>query len=296
MLKRTIFISSPLGISVRNSQLVLTSIDGSDEQANKVPIEDLAHIIIENQRVALTIPAMNQLASSNVGIIVCNEKNMPHLMMNPLECNILQGQRYKTQLEASLPSKKSIWQQIVTAKIKNQSLLLSKYGFEGDVLKPYYSNVKSDDSDNREGIAARVYWQKLFGENYMRSREGGSPNNLLNYGYTILRASTARAIVGAGMLPALGIHHHNRSNAFPLADDLMEPFRPYVDDIAYKLFKSGHNVLDRESKSELINVLYRDTLVNGKTHPLGIALEMICTSTLKVMSGESKRINVPRFS
>ncbi len=296
MLKRTIFLSSPLRVSVRNAQLILAPLDDNGiEPARSVPIEDLAHVVIENQRIAVTIPALNHLADHNVGVIVCDDKYMPHIMMNPLDCNTLQGQRYRNQIEASLPSKKSLWQQIITAKIKNQSLLLKKYGKDGDTLKPYYTNVKSDDSDNREGIAARLYWSMLFGPSYIRSREGASPNDLLNYGYTILRAATARAIVGAGMLPAFGIHHHNRSNAFPLADDLMEPFRSYVDDTVYGLYSSGRSSLDKESKSALIGTLYRDTMVNGKTHPMNIALEMICTSAFKVMSGETKRLNVPLF-
>lgn len=125
---------------------------------------------------------------------------------------------------------------------------------DGDKLKPYYMNVKSADADNREGIAAKIYWIELFGDEFYRSREGSPPNNLLNYGYTILRAAVARAIMGSGLFPALGIFHRNRYNAFPLADDLMEPYRPYVDEIVYRLYTNGHMQLTREVKSELLRI------------------------------------------
>ena len=292
MLKRTIYLSSPLKISVKDEQLLITLRD-NDKPTSTVPIEDLAHVVIENQQVSITIPALNALIRQNVGVIICDDKSMPHILMNPLDSNTLQGQRYRTQLEASLPIKKSIWKQIIVSKIANQSRLLNKLGKDGDILKPYYMNVKSDDSDNREGIAAKLYWQKLLGKGFDRSRNGVPPNNLLNYGYTILRASVARSIVGSGMLPALGIHHRNRSNAFPLADDLMEPFRPFVDEVVINLFTANHSRIDKESKSEIINVLYCDTTVNGKIHPLNIAVTMLCTSVIKMMDGECKSLNLP---
>lgn len=283
MLKRTIVISSPVSISLRYGQLILTQND-KDSPASSVPIEDLATVIIENPQAGVSIPALNELARSNVGVVIC-DKGLPSLMLNVLDSNTLQGQRYRLQLEASLPSKKSIWQQLIIAKIRNQSELLTSLGKDGNCLRPYYKNVKSDDSDNREGVAARLYWSTLFDHNFLRERSGPPPNNLLNYGYTILRAATARAIVGAGMLPALGIHHRNRTNAFPLADDLMEPFRPFVDRIVYGLYVNEQFELDRTNKTKLINILYADTKVGDKLHPLSIALEMLCTSALKVLSG-----------
>ncbi len=293
MLKRTIVITSPVSISLRYGQLILAQKD-EDSPTSSVPIEDLATVIIENPQATVSIPALNELARSNVGVIIC-DKGLPSTMLHALDSNTLQGQRYRQQLEASLPSKKSIWQQLIVAKIRNQSDLLTSLGKDGESLRPYYKNVKSDDSDNREGTAARLYWTTLFDHDFLRERSGPPPNNLLNYGYTILRAATARAIVSAGMLPALGIHHRNRTNAFPLADDLMEPFRPFVDQIVYSLYVNEQFELDRTTKSKLINILYADTKVGDKLHPLSIALEMLCTSALKVLSGESKTIKVPRL-
>lgn len=294
MLKRTIYISSDLKVSVKNTQLILTDKE-SNIEVSKIPVEDMACLIIDNALASITIPAINELTNQNVGILICNAKGMPSAMINPLEANTLQGQRYRIQLEASLPAKKSIWQQLIAAKIKNQSYLLNRLNLDGDILKTYYKNVKSDDSDNREGVAARIYWSMLFGPKFARSREGSPPNNLLNYGYSILRAATARAIVGAGLLPALGIHHRNRSNAYPLADDFMEPFRPFVDYLVYNMVQKDITDVDKRVKAELINVLYVDTIVRNKLHPLSIALEMLCTSAIKIMQGESKSLSIPSF-
>lgn len=295
MLKRTIILSNPLRASTSMGQLVLSAPDDNSALVSKIPIEDLSIVIIENQRVAITIPAINELTSQNVALIICDKHCMPSCIINPLDSNTLQGQRYRTQLEATSPTKKSIWKQIITSKIKNQSQLLNLRNLDGDILRPFYTNVKSDDSDNREGVAAKIYWSKLFGKDFSRSRDGTPPNNLLNYGYSVLRAATARAIVGAGMLPALGIHHHNRSNAFPLADDLMEPFRPFVDSIVADLFANGKSTLNKESKSLLVNALYCDTLIGNKIHPLSVSLTIMCTSMLKVLGGEAKTLRLPHF-
>lgn len=295
MLKRTIFLSTPLNATVHYGQLVISSIDKDESNFSKIPIEDVGNVIIDNQRVKISIPALNELADHNVGVIICDNKGMPKSMLNPLESNTLQGQRYKIQLEATQPSKKIIWQQLVESKIRNQSELLNRLGKDGSLLKPYYNNVKSGDSDNREGIAARIYWSKLFNGEFTRSRDGFPPNNLLNYGYAILRAATARAIVSAGLLPALGIHHHNRSNAFPLADDFMEPFRPFVDRTVYELYINGVSHLDKGAKSALISLLYCDISIDDKLHPLSVALEMLCTSAIKIMSGEGKKLKAPCF-
>lgn len=292
MLKRTIYISTDLKVSVKNAQLILAD-KSNGVEVSKIPIEDMAFLIIDNKLVNITIPALNELVENNVGVLICNEKGMPNMMVSPLESNTLQGQRYRIQLDATLPAKKSIWQQLITAKIKNQSMLLNYLNLEGDVLKPYYRNVKSGDSDNREGVAARIYWSMLFGKGFIRSRDGLPPNNLLNYGYSILRAATARAIVGAGLLPALGVHHRNRSNAYPLADDFMEPFRPFVDNVVYNMTVNGITELSKGAKAELIQVLYSDTVVGRKMHPLSIALEMLCTSALKIMSGDGKLLSTP---
>ncbi|MDE6267373.1 MAG: type II CRISPR-associated endonuclease Cas1 [Muribaculaceae bacterium] len=290
MLKRTIAITSPCSLTQRNAQLIITSSDGTSKS---VPIEDLSTVIIENQRATISIPAINALTESNVAVILCDNKMMPSSLIFPLEGHTLQGERYRVQLEASLPQKKNIWKQVIESKIRNQAALLNRQGKNGNLLKPYYSSVKSGDSDNREGIAAAAYWKELFGHEFVRTPKGEPPNNLLNYGYAILRAATSRAIVSAGMLPSLGIHHKNKYNPFPLADDLMEPFRPWVDELVFELWNDNQMELTVDVKQKLIQVVYEDAQVSDRRHPLSIALSMLCTSVVQVMKGEAIDLNTP---
>lgn len=178
-------------------------------------------------------------------------------------------------------------------KIRNQAALLNKVGQEGDILKQYYRNVKSGDSDNREGIAARVYFSELFGESFIRDRTLPGINALLNYGYTVLSAATARALVSSGLLPAIGIFHHNRSNAFPLADDIMEPYRPYVDEIVYALSMQGKMELTKDVKADLIQVLYADTQFSKVIRPLSVGLTFTSSSLSKCFAKEQTRLSLP---
>lgn len=292
MLKRTIIITTPCRLGIRNAQLLIENEAGT---VSTVPVEDLGNVIIENQQAYITLPAMNALIGQNVCITICDRKSMPSGMLYPLEGNSLQGERYRLQVEAPLPVKKSLWKQIIESKIKNQSILLDKAGLDSAPLKPYYRNVKSGDSDNREGVAASFYWKELFGHEFLRDRNGTAPNNLLNYGYAILRAATARAIVSAGLLPSLGIYHKSRYNAFPLADDLMEPFRPWVDEIVLSLIQESCHDLTRDAKNRLVNVAYADVCVDGRRHPLSIALSLLCASVVAVMSGEQTKLRTPEL-
>jgi CRISPR-associated protein Cas1 len=197
-------------------------------------------------------------------------------------------------MDATAPTKKNIWKQFVECKIKNQALLLKKVGKNGDTLKQYYMNVKSGDADNREGAAAREYWSRLFDDGFRREREGLPPNNLLNYGYTILRAAVARALVGSGLYPAFGVFHRNRYNAFPLADDVMEPYRPFVDEIVYHLYvDEGISELDNQSKSKLLRVLFSDVKMGKVTRPLENALSLTTASLLKMFKGETDKLSLP---
>ena len=179
------------------------------------------------------------------------------------------------------------------AKIKNQSLLLNKLGLDGDLLKPLYCNVKSGDNDNREGAAAKLYWKLLFDNNFSRNRDGHEPNNLLNYGYTILRAAVSRSLIGSGLLPAFGIFHRNRYNAFPLADDIMEPYRPFVDEIVYQLYHKGKIALDKDVKANILRLLYIDCQFQKICRPLDIALTITSASLVKCLSGKEKKILFP---
>lgn len=292
MLKRTLVFTNPMILKLRNSQLVIAYKDFPSETTT-VPIEDIGCIIIENQQIDITIPLLNALSDSNIQVVFCNDKSMPNSMLLNFDTNVLQGETLRNQMAAGEVLKKQLWKQIVESKIRNQANLLTLLGHNGDVLKQYYQNVKSGDIDNREGIAARLYFRELFGPDFIRDRFKPGINALLNYGYTILRAAVTRSIVGSGLFPAIGIYHHNRSNAFPLADDMMEPYRPYADEIVYNLTMRGLSELTKEVKAELINVLYVDTSFNNITKPLSVGLSLSSASLVKCYAKEASKLSFP---
>ena len=287
--------TTPVSLSLKDQQIVITFKD--NEQVITRPIEDIGFVVIENQMVKATIPLLNALSDNNVSVIFCDNRQMPKSMLMNLEGNTTLQESYRYQLEVTEPTKKRVWKQIIEGKIKNQAALLDIVGQNGDVLRPYYMNVKSGDSDNREGTASRVYWNTLLGRDFRRERNGEPPNNLLNYGYAILRAAVARALVGSGLYPAFGIFHRNRYNAFPLADDMMEPYRPFVDEIVYRLYMDGATEdLSKKAKSELLRVLFADVRMGKMTRPLEVALSMTTASLLKVYKGEETKLSLPVLS
>ena len=292
MLKRTLFFSTPFCLSLKDNQMVINT-KQMPEEKRTIPIEDIGFVVLEHQQTSITLPLLNALSDNNVAVIICGKDYMPNAMLMNLDSNKTQGESFRAQIEASEPLKKGLWKQVVEAKIRNQAALLNKLGKDGDRLKPYYSNVKSGDSDNREGIAAKIYWNELFGDNFVRHREGIEPNNLLNYGYTLLRAAVARALMGSGLLPALGIFHRNRYNAFPLADDIMEPYRPFVDEIVYHMYTNGVDRLDKDAKSQLLNILFVDTVFGKITRPLEVGLSTTTASLAKCYMGIGKKVSYP---
>lgn len=279
-------------LSLKNQQLVLAYKDSPDEKQT-VPIEDVGVVLLEHQQTSVTLPLLNALAENEVQVVICNDKGMPNAMVQSMNSNNLQGETLRNQIACGEVLKKQLWKQVVEAKIRNQASLLDSVGENGNVLKPFYTNVRSGDVDNREGIAARIYFQHLFGDSFIRNRDEPGINVLLNYGYSILRAATCRAIVSSGLLPAIGIFHHNRSNAYPLADDLMEPFRPFVDGVVYDLAMRGNTELTKDVKGELIRVLYTDTLYEKVKRPLSVGLSMTTASMVKCFSKELSSLSLP---
>ena len=292
MLKRTLFFSQPYSLSLRNNQMIITTKEMPDMQRS-VPIEDIGFVILEHQQTNITLPLLNALSDNNVAVIFCGNDFMPNAMLMNLDSNKTQSENYRAQIEASEPLKKNLWKQIIEYKIRNQSRLLNKLGKDGAILKPLYSNVKSGDTDNREGVAAKFYWTELFGKEFVRSREGDSPNNMLNYGYTLLRAAVARSLMGSGLYPAFGIFHRNRYNAFPLADDIMEPYRPYVDEIVFDLYANGERELTKDVKAYLLRLLFTDTKFDKVTRPLDVGLSITTASLAKCFAGLQKKIVYP---
>lgn len=294
MIKQTLTFQSPAALSLKDNQLVIHLKDIGKTVTR--PIEDIGVVVIENQMVRISVPLLNALADNNVVVIFCDGHFMPKSMLMTLEGNKTLQEIYRCQIEASLPQKKKVWKQIVECKIKNQSVLLDKLGKNGSILKQYYMNVKSGDSDNREGIAAKIYWANLFGKDFIREREGFPPNNLLNYGYAILRAATARAILGSGLYPAFGVHHCSRYNAFPLADDLMEPYRPFIDELVYHLYDNGnHPFLNKNAKATIQRLLICDVNMDKVTRPLEVALSSTTSSLVRIFKDDCEKLSLPCF-
>lgn len=293
MIKQTIVFSNPVNLSLKYNQLIIAFKD-CDEVVSR-PIEDIGVVIIENQQTHVTMPLLNALSDNKVSVIVCDNKGMPNHMLMPLEANATLQESCKCQIEASVPVKKKIWKNIVECKIRNQAMALDMIGKGGNVLKPYYSNVLSGDKDNREGAAAKVYWKKMYGKDFRRDRFGGPPNTLLNYGYAILRAAVARSLLGSGLLPLFGIFHRNRYNAFPLADDVMEPYRPFVDLAVNEIFEFSQSIeLTKDVKQHILKVLTCDVKMNGKTSPLMVALSGTTASLARAFKDNKEKIVYPQ--
>lgn len=308
MIKRTLYFGNPAYLSVRLSQLEIRlpeveknttlSTNFKESSVKRIPIEDIGVVVLDNKQITITQGALGALLDNNVAIISCDEQRMPSGLMLPLAGNTTQSERFRHQIEASLPLKKQLWQQTIQAKIINQSAVLySQRGMECGNMEAWAKQVKSGDTDNLEGRAAAFYWQNLFGniKGFHRDRDGVAPNNLLNYGYAILRAVVARSLVGSGLLPTLGIHHHNRYNAYCLADDIMEPYRPYVDRLVAEIVSSGANIteLTPELKSKLLSIPVLDVVINGRRSPLMIGVGMTTASLYRCYSGEIRKIAYP---
>ncbi len=308
MIKRTLYFGNPAYLSVKLSQLEirLPQVENNETLSDhfkesivkRVPIEDVGVVVLDHKQITITQGAMGELLDNNVAVITCDEHRMPSGLILPLNGNTTQSERFKHQIEASLPLKKQLWQQTIQAKILNQSTVLYRQrGLECGNMEAWAKQVKSGDSDNLEGRAAAFYWQNLFGhiKGFRRDREGVPPNNLLNYGYAILRAVVARSLVGSGLLPTLGIHHHNRYNAYCLADDIMEPYRPYVDKLVAEIVDSGADItnLTKEIKGQLLSIPVLDVVINGRRSPLMIGVGMTTASLYKCYSGEIRKIAYP---
>lgn len=295
MLKRTLFISNPYHLSLKNKQLVVSEKTGMPVKS--APVEDLGFIVLDHPQISFTMKLVEELSEFNVATVFCDSKHLPSSMLLPLDANHIQNEIFRAQIHVSEPLRKNLWKQTIEAKIKNQSRLLLKLGKNSIPLKAVSKTVKSGDIDNREGFAARLYWMELLGRNFIRDRYGDPPNPFLNYGYILLRSAVARALAGSGLLATLGIHHRNRYNAFCLADDIMEPYRPYVDEIIFEMNEKWPDVLmlDKEHKAELLQLMTTDVKIGENKRPLMIALSQTTSSLAKCFSGDYRKITYPEF-
>ena len=306
MIKRTIYVGNPLHLSISNEQLVLTvpHAKGMDKLiGNTVPLEDIGILMLDHNQITLSHAVLQKMASFNIAFIVCNESHHPVSLQLPLATNTLQTERFKYQIEASVPLKKQLWQQTVKTKIRNQAFVLNKYGFSNASMLQWANDVNSGDTMNLEGRAAAFYWKSLsplLAPNqtlFTRDREGMYPNNLLNYAYAIIRATVARALVASGLLPTLGIHHKNKYNAYCLADDMMEPYRAFADDLVFSIVNKNptEQELTKEIKSQLLSLPAADIFIDKQRSPLMVGLQKTTSSLVKCYMGDRKSILYPEL-
>lgn len=298
MIKRTLFFGNPAYLSTKNEQLVVNFPD-ENKPLVTIPIEDLGYIVLEHPQITITTGVLNKLIENKTAVITCDKQHLPCGFLQPLTGHSEQTERYRYQLNASVPLKKNLWQQTVSAKITNQAIHLSHKNVDVRKMLRWADEVKSGDTENHEAIAAAYYFQNLFTHvvGFSRNQKGAAPNGLLNYGYAILRAITARALISTGLLPSVGIFHSNKYNSFCLADDIMEPYRIYVDALVYDLTKQVENFeeLSTQIKAKLLTIPALDVVIEGKRSPLMVAMSRTTNSLYECYTGASRKILYPVF-
>lgn len=314
MIKKTLYFGNPAYLSLRMGQLVIRlpeveknkglPISFKKEAEATRPVEDIGVVVLDHKQITITQGLLEALLENNCAVVTCDSRSMPVGLMLPLYGNTTQNERFRYQLDSSLPLKKQLWQQTIRQKIANQASVLSSCtSVETSCMRKWADEVRSGDPDNLEGRAAAYYWKNLFSElpsvsTFVRDRDGAPPNMLLNYGYAILRAVVARALVSSGMLPTLGIHHHNRYNAYCLADDIMEPYRPYVDRLVFQMLDKKIPLapeLTKEQKAQLLSIPVLDVEIGGRKSPLLVAATQTSASLYKCFSGELRRVVYPEL-
>ena len=298
-MKRTIFIGNPAYLKKRNFQLEISYPLEVDKESSSLPLEDIGVLILDHPQITLSHALLQALINQNVAVLSCNQEHLPNGLFLSLDSNTLQSERFTHQISASEALKKQLWKQTVEEKINNQKRVLELKHCDVKKMDYWLRTVRSGDTKNNEGLAAAYYWNHLFEEDFKRDRYGDPPNNMLNYGYAILRASVARGLAGTGLLCTLGIHHKNRYNAFCLADDIMEPYRPFIDFLVYRYTETNgypETFLSKEEKAWMLKCLQMDTLIGGKKSPLMIAIEKTASSLYQCFEGKRRKILYPIFS
>jgi CRISPR-associated protein Cas1 len=297
MIKRTLYFGNPAYLKTKDEQLVFQSEETGELKT--LPIEDIGVLIVDHQQITISQALIAKLLANNVAFITCDNSHHPTGMLLNLDGNTLQSQKFQAQVEASVPLKKQLWQQTIICKINNQAALLETTRVPVKNMRNWSAEVKSGDSDNHEAVAAVYYWKNIFQlfPEFKRERFGPPPNNLLNYGYAILRAVIARSLVASGLLPTLGIFHKNQYNAYCLADDIMEPYRPFVDKVVLNIVNLNGNFLELtpNMKKELLNIPAIDVKINDEKSPLMVAVQKTTASLVKCFEGKQRKILYPEF-
>lgn len=298
MIKRTLYFGNPFYLRRKDKQLKVLKPKENIELAS-IPIEDIGVVLLDHPQITMSQALLSYLIDNNVAVISCNENHHPVGLFLPLDANSVQSERFKVQIEATEPLKKQLWSQTVAAKIYNQARLLERLDIDAKRLHALTPQIKSGDSENVEGRAARIYWSLLLrDEGFIRDRFGSTPNSQLNYCYAVLRATVARALVSSGLLPTLGIFHRNKYNAYCLADDIMEPYRPFCDEVVMEMYHNGEldsDGLTKEQKGNLLKVLTSDVEIGGRKSPLMVAISRTTSSLYECFEGVRRKIVYPEF-
>lgn len=296
MLYRSIYIGNPAYLKLKDQQMKIVCPETKAEKGS-VPVEDLGLLMLDHFQITISHQLIQWLMGNNVVIISCDAHHLPHGQMLPLYGNATYSQRIKDQIEASEPLKKQLWKQTVECKIENQIAVLEELGSFSEPMYDYLKEVKSGDTTNMEGIAAQHYWRYLINPDFLRERYGDSPNQFFNFGYSILRSIVARAIVETGLLPVLGIFHKNKYNPYCLADDLMEPYRPFVDLLVIRWLEKNPEVeeLTKEAKVYFLQIVTKDVKIDEQVRPLLVAVKSTVSSLYKCYTGEKRQISYPKL-
>lgn len=282
-------------LNIRLSNLIIEDHEG---RMTSIPLQEVAALVLSNPHVKITNAVMSAIAGAGGILVVSDQKFQPAGMLLPLDAHFAQGERFRMQANASLPTKKRVWQQIVRSKVRAQAILLRRLTNHDNGLFALVARVASGDTGNIEAQAAQRYWPKVFNNpNFRRNREMEDQNRLLNYGYAVLRSLTARAICASGLHPSLGVHHHNRYDPFSLASDLMEPFRPLVDEVVARIVQeNGESVyLSRDIKRMLISGVLQPIMVDGEVKSLFSILARCSSSLASIYTGERKNLLLPAW-
>lgn len=294
VIKRILDFSEQAYIHLKHNQLL---IDRNNETIGCIPVEDIGMLILQHPAIVITQAVIIACQNNNVGIIFCDDKHLPYSLILPIsEGNNLHNKILGTQIEIKLATKKRLWQQIVKEKIIQQSITLKLLNKNTVQIDQLLRKVKSGDKENTEAQAAQKYWRLLLGNNFRRDQNAGGINALLNYGYSIIRAMIARAIVGSGLHPALGLHHKNQYNGLCLADDLMEPFRPWVDMLVYQIINNDERAtIDINTKKILLGLISDPVIWEGKTMPLMVACHYMMANLKRAYIDSSINIIYPKL-
>jgi len=297
MIKRTLYFSNPCRLSKKDDQLRVEYPER--EEIKSVPVEDIGLIVLDNPRITFTHALLMSLTENNAAILSCNWQHLPEALMLPMTGHHAFTEKARCQLDASVPLMKNLWQQSITAKILNQASLLDEIGVDTENMHYWAGKVRSGDPDNLEGRAAAYYWKNVFMhmEEFRRNRYGEPPNNLLNYGYAVLRAVVARSLVASGMITFYGIHHKNKYNVHCLADDIMEPYRPFVDWVVLDIISEISDIseLNPDVKKRLLVIPAMDVMIEAQKSPLMIAAQRTTAALMKCFEGESRKMVYPEL-